>query len=487
MPSLTHIESVADVAARLGVRDGLVFRRVSRTSWAHLGGIGRGQGWAGIIDIDATFDPLLEQLPTANGQVVQVTHQPAARLLGPYYCVGGALVRLSEDVLVVLGNQHEPLTAAQDQDPDPNELLRLAQLLEATIQDVGPAKRLADELELLHAVRRVISLPAEEADEALEHVLKVALDSLSCEVGVIRDGRGRWARSATLSGPDVGSMQLKETLDRLQGLCGPGSICFQDTALAVTELAPLGYDDGVRSLLAVAIPAPVGGVLVVGHTLAAPRGFTALCVELGKHIAEAATVVAHTAALREELREAAEQHATVARRDPLTGLGNRLAWDEALVTAQNHVDAGGCVTVLTLDIDGLKHVNDTQGHDAGDALLRRCAGILSENVRSDDVCVRLGGDEFAILIPHPEDLAEHVLLALRNRLDGATSSEESAAASIGMATTPPGGRVADAVREADLAMYAVKRGRRAQAAARKPVIPQQVNRRRRTAVLPEGR
>jgi diguanylate cyclase (GGDEF)-like protein len=295
------------------------------------------------------------------------------------------------------------------------------------------------------------------------------LDALSCEVGVIRDGRGRWVRSASLSGPEVGSMQLKETLDRLVTLCGPGSICFQDTSLATTELAPLGYDDGVRSLLAVAIPAPVGGVLVVGHTSAAPRGFTALCVELGKHIAEAATVVAHTAALREELRETAEQHASMARRDPLTGLGNRLAWDEALVRAQQQVDRGGCATILTLDVDGLKQVNDTQGHEAGDALLRRCAAIIRENVRGDDICARLGGDEFAVLIPHPESLAEECLLGLRNRLDGAASSEEAAAASIGMATTPPYGRVADAVREADLAMYAVKRGRRAQALPGGPV------------------
>jgi diguanylate cyclase (GGDEF)-like protein len=474
MDGVALSEPVADVAARLGVRDGLVFRRLSRTSWAHLGGIGRGKGWAGIVEVDAQCDPLLELLPGAPGEVVQVTNSPAARLLGPYYCVGGALVRVSDDVLVVLGNQFARLAEQATR----SQLLELARLLDATVEDAGPAKRLADELELLHAVRNVISLPAERADEALSHVLKVALEALSCEVGVIRDGRGRWARSSALSGPDVGSMQLKETVDRLEELCGSGSICFQDTALATTELAPLGYDDGVRSLLTVAIPAPVGGVLVVGHTLTAPRGFTALCVELGKHIAEAATVVAHTAALREELREAAEQHASMARRDPLTGLGNRLAWDEALVIAQEHVDNGGCVTVLTLDIDGLKQVNDTQGHDSGDALLKRCAAIIQENVRSDDICVRLGGDEFAILIPHPEDLAKHVLIALRNRLDGAASNEEAAAASVGMATTPPGGRVADAVREADAAMYAVKRGRRSQAAVRKPAIPQQVNRRR---------
>lgn len=453
-------ETVVAEAARLGVRDGLVFRRLNRTEWAHLGGFGRGRGWAGIVKVDARCDPLVELLPTSPGALTRVEHTPAARVLGPYYCVGAALVRVDDDVLVVLGNQQEPL-AAEASDA---ALAELAVRLEGTVEEAGPAKRLADELELLHAVRTVISLPAERADDALQHVLSVALEALSCETGVIRDGRGRWARSDSLSGADVSSFQLKEVVDRLEEECRSGSICFQDTSLAETDLAPLGYHDGVRSLLAVPIPKPVGGVLVVAHTLAAPRGFTALCVELANHIAEAATVVAHTAALREELRVAAEQHASQARLDPLTGLGNRLAWDEALVRFQTHVDNGGCVTVITLDIDGLKHVNDTQGHAAGDALLQRVASLIRENVRGEDLCARLGGDEFAVLVPHPEELAERILVVLRERLGGATSSVEQAAASIGMATTMPGGSVADAVREADFAMYAVKRGRRAQLA-----------------------
>jgi diguanylate cyclase (GGDEF)-like protein len=472
--------SVAELAARLGVRDGLVFRRVTHTSWAHLGGIGRGRGWAGVVEVDASCDPLVELVPATPGDLTRIGNVPAARVLGPYYCVGGAIVRVTDDVLVVLGNPQDLLPpTCTDED-----LTELAVLLESTVEDAGPAKRLADELELLHAVRAIISLPAEDADQALSHVLKIALSALSCEVGVIRDARGRWARSPGLSGPDISSFQLKETLDRLEAQCASGSICFQDTSMVRTELAPVGYSDGVRSLLAVSIPKPVGGVLVVGHTLAAPRGFTALCVELGKHIAEAATVVAHTAALREELREAADQHASLARLDPLTGLGNRLAWDEALSRAQEHVDTGGCVTVITLDIDGLKRVNDTEGHAAGDALLRRCAAIIRENVRGDDICARLGGDEFAVLIPHPEEQAERVLALLRDRLNGVASSEESAAASIGMSTTTPGGRVADAVREADLAMYAVKRGRRDAAPAPLVNIPLQAGVGRRREATP---
>ena len=214
------------------------------------------------------------------------------------------------------------------------------------------------------------------------------------------------------------------------------------------------------------IPAPVGGILVLAHTSAAPRGFTTLCQQLGRQVADAAGVVAHTAALREELRAAVDEQARAARCDPLTGLGNRLAWDESLVSAQEAVDAGRCVTVLTLDVDGLKHVNDTCGHEAGDKLLQRCADVLRDHGRHDDVCVRLGGDEFAVLMPHAGPFAERRLATLSDWLGGATSCQRTVAASIGMATAYPGGRVADAAREADAAMYAAKRVRRAKAVKR---------------------
>ena len=97
------------------------------------------------------------------------------------------------------------------------------------------------------------------------------------------------------------------------------------------------------------------------------------------------------------------------------------------------------------------------------------------------MCVRLGGDEFAVLVHLPEEQAERCLLALRERLNGATSDDEAAAASIGMAMTQPGGRVSDAVRDADLAMYAVKQGRRMERASTASTIPAQLTRRQQPA------
>lgn len=84
-----------------------------------------------------------------------------------------------------------------------------------------------------------------------------------------------------------------------------------------------------------------------------------------------------------------------ARRDPLTGLANRRAFDETL----SGLPASSPFALLMLDLDGFKAVNDRLGHAAGDDLLRQVTGRLLEVVRDGDTLARLGGDEFAIILP----------------------------------------------------------------------------------------
>lgn len=86
----------------------------------------------------------------------------------------------------------------------------------------------------------------------------------------------------------------------------------------------------------------------------------------------------------------------VARRDALTRIANRRAFDEALALS---CDKGMGFALLLLDLDGFKAVNDSYGHAAGDDLLRQVAGRLLQIVRSTDTLARLGGDEFAIILP----------------------------------------------------------------------------------------
>jgi diguanylate cyclase (GGDEF)-like protein len=138
--------------------------------------------------------------------------------------------------------------------------------------------------------------------------------------------------------------------------------------------------------------------------------------------------------------------------DPLTGVGNRLALQQRLD------DADGPVTVAIVDLDNFKPVNDSYGHDTGDAVLRVVAARILGAVRQDDLVTRLGGDEFAIVFsdgPSPDEVAR----SLRRVVDAVEApialDDElrlSVGASVGFATAPPD----DAVRRADAALYEAK-------------------------------
>jgi diguanylate cyclase (GGDEF)-like protein/PAS domain S-box-containing protein len=108
----------------------------------------------------------------------------------------------------------------------------------------------------------------------------------------------------------------------------------------------------------------------------------------------------------------------LADHDPLTGLFNRRRFDQELSRHLAYVRRyGGAVAVLMLDLDNLKQVNDSFGHNAGDELLANTARLIRDSVRETDVLARLGGDEFAVMLPHTDsveaqNVARHLLDAV---------------------------------------------------------------------------
>ncbi|CAM5361628.1 diguanylate cyclase [Thauera mechernichensis] len=103
--------------------------------------------------------------------------------------------------------------------------------------------------------------------------------------------------------------------------------------------------------------------------------------------------------LQARIEEATAQLAHQARHDPLTGLPNRRAFEESIEQAVSiHRRAGDVVTLLYIDLDRFKPVNDTCGHAAGDRLLRELAGLLRARLRAQDHVFRIGGDEFAVIL-----------------------------------------------------------------------------------------
>lgn len=158
------------------------------------------------------------------------------------------------------------------------------------------------------------------------------------------------------------------------------------------------------------------------------------------------------------LRRRAEQLADEARTDPLCGVGNRRALEEALAAADARFERyGEPVTIVAIDLDRFKDVNDRDGHATGDELLRRTAEVLRSSVRDVDHVARSGGDEFTVLLTRVDERHADLLL---DRLRAALV-EIGVAASMGAASRGPRRTMAEACELADRRMYADKRSRHA--------------------------
>jgi len=164
-----------------------------------------------------------------------------------------------------------------------------------------------------------------------------------------------------------------------------------------------------------------------------------------------------------EKRRSEQQVTRLARYDSLTGLANRVQMSEALeqiLSAPREVDRA--CTVLMLDLDRFKQVNDTLGHPAGDALLRQVAQRLERALDGIGRCGRLGGDEFQVIIPGMGDreklayIAKEIINALSQpySIDG---QSVVIGASVGVALAPDDGTSSEElIRNVDLAPYAAK-------------------------------
>ncbi len=145
---------------------------------------------------------------------------------------------------------------------------------------------------------------------------------------------------------------------------------------------------------------------------------------------------------------------SLARTDALTGLLNRLAFEEvAHRELERSLRNGTPLTFGYIDLDGFKQINDRLGHAAGDAVLRTVAQVMGEQLRTVDATARLGGDEFAVLLPDTSlDAARHAIGRL-----SAGFAAAGVACSVGalVFTTPPES-VAGALDAVDAVMYRAK-------------------------------
>jgi two-component system cell cycle response regulator len=151
----------------------------------------------------------------------------------------------------------------------------------------------------------------------------------------------------------------------------------------------------------------------------------------------------------------------MARVDELTGLHNRRALNEMISSEIKRCSRyGGVFSLIILDIDTLKPVNDTYGHLVGDEYIRQVGSIIQKAVRSTDRAFRHGGDEFSILLPETTaDDATRVAERVRQQIASATSKTGTLiTCSLGVANWPTNGpEVNDLINAADTALYQAKR------------------------------
>lgn len=148
----------------------------------------------------------------------------------------------------------------------------------------------------------------------------------------------------------------------------------------------------------------------------------------------------------------------LATQDKLTGAGNRHKWEEQLQLELSLAARGGHFSLIMIDVDHFKRINDRHGHEVGDRVLKRMAARLRERLRCSDQLFRLGGEEFAILL---RQLELTTALTLADELRALLGSDPDSAlppfsVSMGVTEYRPGDDAALLVKRADAALYAAK-------------------------------
>lgn len=188
--------------------------------------------------------------------------------------------------------------------------------------------------------------------------------------------------------------------------------------------------------------------------------------ETNEELAECQLLLRDVTRRKREVEKLEEQ----ALRDPLTGIGNRRQFDDRLEHALDRARrTGEALTVVLLDVDNLKPINDRHGHPAGDEVLREVARRLENRLRDEDTVARIGGDEFAMLLERTEStnwLRDRLLTCFEAPVE-LSEGEIQVGASIGVSRLPPGRAAVEAgvedgvdaealMRAADRAVYRAK-------------------------------
>lgn len=175
------------------------------------------------------------------------------------------------------------------------------------------------------------------------------------------------------------------------------------------------------------------------------------------------TMAQELEALINQLKEEKDKLENMAYTDPLTGLSNRRLFMEEtkrlVELARRH---GEPLSIIMLDVDNFKRINDEYGHDVGDIVLQKLAEVIKKNIRSSDVAARYGGEEFIVALPKTDErgallVAERIRQDFKRTKVKLNSEEVGTTVSIGVASYGNGDDLDTLIKKADEALYEAKR------------------------------
>jgi diguanylate cyclase (GGDEF)-like protein/PAS domain S-box-containing protein len=311
-------------------------------------------------------------------------------------------------------------------DEDGRPLVTQGYLLDITARKESEERFAAE-----HAVARAVA-ESTTLDEAAPRIVRIVCDAFGWETGVV------WLL-------DPGSNALRSS-------SGYGTRGATIAQLSWARREPVWADDIYT------VPVMLGSTVLGVLEFDGPRSH-----EPDEELAGTIGVIASQFAQFIERKRSEEALRHQALHDALTGLPNRTLFHDRVRQALEHARRDGQpLALLVMDLDSFKDVNDTLGHQCGDALLQQVGSRLQQGVRACDTVARLGGDEFGFLLT---DVDGSGTAALVRRIQ-ATLADPFAVqsrvlqveASLGVALHPEhGGDVDQLLRRADVAMYAAKR------------------------------
>ena len=295
---------------------------------------------------------------------------------------------------------------------------------------------------------------SDQASVALQVVATAVLSAVAMTLVVLPASRTAWLCVST---PLIGVAAIVVIDLATDDATVTGQVFFYLPVLyAATQLRPAG---GVL----VTLSAVAGEATVVLLLLPAGQAVVAM-VHVGPTLVRTAVVLSRAGVIHDRLVAQLRRQAAI---DPLTGLVTRRVLDEATRSAMTSVDAQVGTSLVLVDIDRFKAVNDTYGHVVGDDVLAHIAELLTGSSRTQDVVARMGGDEFAVLMPGcghsvaARRAGDFVVLVRDTPLTLPDGTKVALSVSAGVANVPQhGARPRTLYASADAALYAAKHGGR---------------------------